>query len=287
MISQNETIVFTIPLSKRQQCLDYFRQGYGFKKTAYLTGLNIYTVREYQRKYKSGDIHWADGCGVVVDRAEPANKNQGTANTLKTISSSIASIDYSEGLKLGDYMTFKSFVASVDNIISDRVAAEFTERIIRKQFGLDHVADEITKRIAEHNHYGKKFDIDYPYIRDDSESFHMVVETRCITPSACSSAFDRSQIRLITRDIKALSDPSIRKAKVYEGDDYSNHYKFLALMDSGDSREAVAAVMEKWNTEKDGLKCEFLSSDSSVSDLEFEKIYVVLIEVPKDMILAG
>lgn len=287
MGSDNNNIVFSIPLEKRQQCLDCFQQGYGFKKTAYLVGLNIYTVREYQRKYKAGDIHWADGCGVVLKRAEPANKNQASINSLKNITSSIASIDYSAGLKLEDYMTFKSFVTSVDNIIADRVASEFAERIIRTQFGLNDVADEIEERIASHNPYGKKFDIEYPYIRNGSESFHMIAETRCITPSACSESFDRSQVRLITRDLKALGDPAERKYQIYEDDDYSKYYRFLVLMDSGDSREAVTAVSEKWNGGKSNMKCVFLSDSATVSELSDDLIYVVMIEVPKDLLLAG
>ena len=36
-----------IPNEKRQECLKLFEQGYGYKKTAQLAGLNTYTVREY------------------------------------------------------------------------------------------------------------------------------------------------------------------------------------------------------------------------------------------------
>lgn len=44
-----------IPNDKRQECLKLFEQGYGYKKTAHITGLNIYTVRDYRRKYAAGD----------------------------------------------------------------------------------------------------------------------------------------------------------------------------------------------------------------------------------------
>ena len=43
-----------IPTEKRQECLKLFEQGYGYKKTAQLAGLNAYTVREYKRKYAAG-----------------------------------------------------------------------------------------------------------------------------------------------------------------------------------------------------------------------------------------
>lgn len=49
---------------KRQECLKLFEQGYGYKKTAHLAGLNIYTVREYKRRYATGDITWADRGGA-------------------------------------------------------------------------------------------------------------------------------------------------------------------------------------------------------------------------------
>lgn len=286
MSPDKTNIAFTIPLEKRQQCLNCFKQGYGYKKTAYLVGLNTYAVREYSRQYKAGDTHWADGQGIVVDR-EPANKYQGTVNTLKNITSSIASIDYSSGLRLDDYMTFKSFVASVDEMISDRVAFEFVDRIVEKQLGLTSVSEEIKNRINQHNDYGRKYDIEYPYIRSSAESFHMIVETRCITPSACQEAFDRNQIRLINRDIKALASPAVRKRQVYEDDDYSSYYRFLAMMYSGDYQEAVASLLSKWNEVSDNMQCEFLSPSASVSELSVDRIYVAMIEVSKDMILVG
>ena len=51
---------------KRQECLRLFEQGYGYKKTAQLAGLNPYTVREYKRKYASGDNSWAYRGGMTV-----------------------------------------------------------------------------------------------------------------------------------------------------------------------------------------------------------------------------
>ena len=49
-----------IPNVKRKECLKLFEQGYGYKKTAQLTGLNVYTVREYKRKFAAEDLSWAD-----------------------------------------------------------------------------------------------------------------------------------------------------------------------------------------------------------------------------------
>ena len=50
-----------IPMEKRQECLDLFEKGNGYKRTATITGLNTYTVRDYRRKYASGDTSWAYG----------------------------------------------------------------------------------------------------------------------------------------------------------------------------------------------------------------------------------
>lgn len=49
----------SIPVEKKQECLNLFEQGFGYKKTARMTGLNLYTVREYKRKYAAGDNAWA------------------------------------------------------------------------------------------------------------------------------------------------------------------------------------------------------------------------------------
>ena len=52
-----------IPNEKRQECLKLFEQGYGYKKTAQIAGLNTYTVREYKRKFAQGDNSWAERGG--------------------------------------------------------------------------------------------------------------------------------------------------------------------------------------------------------------------------------
>ena len=59
---ENETTSLRKRISneKRQECLKLFEQGYGYKKTAQLAGLNTYTVREYKRRYASGDNSWAE-----------------------------------------------------------------------------------------------------------------------------------------------------------------------------------------------------------------------------------
>ena len=49
-----------IPNNKRRECLKLFEQGYGYKKTAQLAGLNTYTVREYKRRFAQGDNTWAE-----------------------------------------------------------------------------------------------------------------------------------------------------------------------------------------------------------------------------------
>lgn len=54
-----------IPNEKRRECLKFFEQGYGYKKTAKLAGLNTYTVREYKRKYAAGDNSWAERGGSL------------------------------------------------------------------------------------------------------------------------------------------------------------------------------------------------------------------------------
>ena len=48
-----------IPTEKRKECLELFEQGFGYKKTASIAGLNTYTVRDYKRKYAAGDTSWA------------------------------------------------------------------------------------------------------------------------------------------------------------------------------------------------------------------------------------
>ena len=48
-----------IPSEKKLECLALFEKGNGYKRTARLTGLNAYTVRDYRRRYAAGDRSWA------------------------------------------------------------------------------------------------------------------------------------------------------------------------------------------------------------------------------------
>ena len=66
MEESTKSLRHRIPNDKRQECLKLFEQGYGYKKTAQLTGLNKYTVREYKRKYGQGDNTWATRGDTVV-----------------------------------------------------------------------------------------------------------------------------------------------------------------------------------------------------------------------------
>ena len=51
-----------IPTEKRKECLKLFEE-----ETAQLAGLNTYTVRDYKRRYASGDNSWAErGSSVAV-----------------------------------------------------------------------------------------------------------------------------------------------------------------------------------------------------------------------------
>ena len=55
-----------IPTEKRKECLKLFEEGFGYKKTAQLAGLNTYTVRDYKRRYASGDNSWAERGGSAM-----------------------------------------------------------------------------------------------------------------------------------------------------------------------------------------------------------------------------
>ena len=49
-----------IPSEIRKQCLESFKDGNGYKKTATLIGLAKSAVREYNRRFKAGDVSWVN-----------------------------------------------------------------------------------------------------------------------------------------------------------------------------------------------------------------------------------
>ena len=61
------TIRPRISNAKRLRCLRLFMKGCGYKQAAKIVGLNQYTVREYLRSYKAGDVSWAERGGDPID----------------------------------------------------------------------------------------------------------------------------------------------------------------------------------------------------------------------------
>ena len=66
MGKRNELVRPRIPEVKRKECLELFEQGNGYKRTATITGLNTYTVRDYRRRYVTGDTAWAERGGGMA-----------------------------------------------------------------------------------------------------------------------------------------------------------------------------------------------------------------------------
>ena len=48
-----------VEVSKKNQCLELFRQGHGYRKAARVLELGPYTVRDWYRRFKVGDESWA------------------------------------------------------------------------------------------------------------------------------------------------------------------------------------------------------------------------------------
>ena len=61
-----------IEVSKKTACLELFKQGAGFKKAAKALGLRPYTVRDWQRRFRSGDEAWASRDGSTSMRSAEA-----------------------------------------------------------------------------------------------------------------------------------------------------------------------------------------------------------------------
>lgn len=63
-----------IEIATKIACLELFRQGSGYRKAAQMLGLKQYTVRDWLRRFKSGDVSWSTrdgqahyGCAEAKD----------------------------------------------------------------------------------------------------------------------------------------------------------------------------------------------------------------------------
>ena len=52
-----------IEIATKIACLELFRQGNGYRKAAKMLGLKQYTVRDWLRRFKSGDVSWSTSDG--------------------------------------------------------------------------------------------------------------------------------------------------------------------------------------------------------------------------------
>ena len=48
------------PNELRRECLNHFKRGMGYRATAKAAGLKESAVRDYNRRYKKGDLGWAE-----------------------------------------------------------------------------------------------------------------------------------------------------------------------------------------------------------------------------------
>ena len=55
----NTIVAKPIEIDIKCACLELFKQGAGYKKTAKTLGLKLYTVRDWGRRFKIGDETWA------------------------------------------------------------------------------------------------------------------------------------------------------------------------------------------------------------------------------------
>ena len=54
-----------IEIATKITCLELFRRGNGYRKAAKVLGLKQYTVRDWLRRFKSGDVSWSTRDGQV------------------------------------------------------------------------------------------------------------------------------------------------------------------------------------------------------------------------------
>ena len=68
----NTAIARPIEIDKKCACLEMFKQGAGYRKTANSLGLKLYTVRDWARRFKNGDEAWAHSDGGKFCRSAEA-----------------------------------------------------------------------------------------------------------------------------------------------------------------------------------------------------------------------
>lgn len=61
-----------VDVETKGACLKLFRQGAGYRKAARTLGLRVYTVRDWQRRFKAGDESWASRDGRLFARSAEA-----------------------------------------------------------------------------------------------------------------------------------------------------------------------------------------------------------------------
>ena len=174
--------------------------------------------------------------------------------------------NYYSLLTVEDYVELKKTVGCINNIITLKASLLFVDYLNSIGFISNESALQIKERISSSSANANGFDIVF-----DSETNSFLAEVKCNIP-ACDNRFGSTQASGIIKDLKHLStgkNKGIRNTNSY--------FKFMVILKTGKSEEAMEQLMKEYNMRGEGLKVLVIPKDKS--KLVVEAIYVVFIDV--------
>ena len=148
-----------IDIEIKQSCLQQFRQGTGYHKTARAHGLSPYTVRDWHRRFLAGDEAWAHRDGWRHWGSIEARDLLRCSHALKTGDTGVRAPHASDGSIVASGGSFAPGtdqavgapepVASLALCSAARSCEELAARFLRKKKELDAVEALVASRYRE------------------------------------------------------------------------------------------------------------------------------------------
>lgn len=204
---------------------------------------------------------------------QPINRNEVLKEPFNAFFNHIVQtngVDYYQRLTTRDYVTLKTVLSNINNIITLQTTQAFVGYLYKCDVIDVNQRKVIIKNIEKTNANANGFDVYYKENIGNAEG--IIAEVKCNRPVK-SDNFGTAQFNSLKKDIEGL----LHGKKKVDGVDISKYYKFMVMLND-DERVPRAAHCFVEKMLRNEYKVE-ITDTLNLSDLQTDRVYVVLLSL--------
>lgn len=204
---------------------------------------------------------------------QPINRNEVLKEPFNAFFNRIVQtngVDYYQRLITRDYVTLKTVLSNINNIITLQTTQAFVDYLYKCDVIDVNQRKVIMKNTEQTNANANGFDVYYKENIGNAEG--IIAEVKCNRPVK-SDNFGTSQFNSLKKDIEGL----LHGKKKVDGVDTSKYYKFMVMLND-DERVPRAAHCFVEKMLQNEYKVE-ITDTLNLSDLQTDRVYVVLLSL--------